>query len=49
MLKTTTLRLPVDLLRDAKIHAVKAGSTLQAVVADALRAYLPKARKEARS
>jgi hypothetical protein len=40
VMKTTTLRLPVDLIRDGKIHAVKAGTTLQAIVAKALDAYL---------
>ena len=44
MLKTTLL-LPADLMRHAKIYAVKTDQTLQDVVEAALRAYL--ARKDA--
>jgi hypothetical protein len=36
----TTLRLPADLLRAAKIHAVKGNTTLQEVVEASLRSYL---------
>jgi hypothetical protein len=48
-MKPTTLRLPVDLIQEGKIHAVKTGTTLQAVVAEALAAYLKAhSHKEAR-
>lgn len=42
----TTLRLPADLMRQAKIHAVKTDATLQDVVVAALRSYL--SRKDAK-
>jgi len=45
MLKTT-LRLPADLLREAKIYGVKTDATLQEVVEAALRAYLARKGKE---
>jgi len=43
-MKTTTIRLPDELLKAAKIHAVKTGTTLQDLVAEALTALL-KGRK----
>jgi predicted transcriptional regulator len=45
MLKTT-LRLPADLMRQAKIYAVKTDASLQDIVEAALRTYL--ARKDAK-
>jgi predicted DNA-binding protein len=48
VMKPTTLRLPVDLIQRGKIHAVKTGDTLQAIVARALDAYLNAHEKEAR-
>lgn len=44
-MKTITVRMPEELVRAAKVHAAKAGSQLQAVVAAALTAYLKAARK----
>jgi predicted transcriptional regulator len=40
MLKGTMVRLPPDLLRRAKKVAIDRDTTLQALVADALEAYL---------
>jgi hypothetical protein len=42
----TSLSLPEDLWRDAKIRAVNEGRNLQDVVADALKLYLKTPRKE---
>jgi predicted DNA binding CopG/RHH family protein len=41
---TTTIRLPEPLLKQAKIYAVKTGTTLQDLVAEALTLFL-KSRK----
>jgi hypothetical protein len=46
MLKPTTVRLPDDLLRAAKIHGIKSGRSLQDMVAEALAAYLKAHRAE---
>jgi|GEM_PF-5892000 len=35
-LKPTTIRLPADLLMAAKIEAVKTGTSLQAIITEAL-------------
>jgi len=43
-MKVTTIRLPEPLLKQAKIHAVNLGTTLQEVVAEALTLFL-KGRK----
>jgi predicted DNA binding CopG/RHH family protein len=43
-MKVTTIRLPEALLKAAKIRAVKTGTTLQDLVADALTTLL-KTRK----
>jgi predicted HicB family RNase H-like nuclease len=40
-----TLRLPADLVRQAKHRAVDAGQSLQAVVAQALRAFLSRTKQ----
>jgi hypothetical protein len=48
VMKSTTLRLPVELIQEGKIHAVRTGTTLQAIVAKALGAYLQAHSKEAR-
>lgn len=45
-MKPTTVRLPEDLLRAAKIHAVKAGTTLQDLVIEALKAHLKMRKTE---
>ena len=42
----TSLSLPEDLWREAKIRAVNEGRNLQDVVADALKLYLKTPRKE---
>ena len=42
----TSLSLPEDLWREAKIRAMDEKRNLQDVVADALRAYLKTPRKE---
>jgi predicted DNA binding CopG/RHH family protein len=44
-MKPTTVRLPEALLRAAKIHAVKTGTTLQDLVIEALTTHL-KVRKD---
>jgi len=43
-IKTTTIRLPEPLLKQAKIYAVNSSTTLQEVVAEALTLFL-KSRK----
>jgi predicted DNA binding CopG/RHH family protein len=45
-MKVTTIRLPEHLLKQAKIHAVTSGTTLQDLVAEALTLFL-KNRKSA--
>ncbi len=46
-LRPTTIRLPADLLIAAKIEAAKAGTSLQAIITEALADRL-KNRKEGR-
>jgi plasmid stability protein len=43
----TTVRLPDDLMRAAKIHAAESGRTLTALIEDALRSELAGARAPA--
>jgi predicted DNA binding CopG/RHH family protein len=40
VLKVTTIRLPEPLLKQAKIHAIKSGTTLQDLVAEAITLFL---------
>jgi predicted DNA binding CopG/RHH family protein len=44
VMKVTTIRLPEKLLKQAKVHAVNSGTTLQDLVAEALSLFL-KSRK----
>jgi predicted DNA binding CopG/RHH family protein len=39
-LKSTTIRLPDELLKRAKVHAVQAGTTLQQLIIEGLEARL---------
>lgn len=45
-MKTITVRLPENLIRAAKVYAAETDRKIQAVVAEALQAYLKKAGKE---
>jgi predicted HicB family RNase H-like nuclease len=42
MLRATIVRLPVDLLKRAKISAVKRDSSLNQLITEAIEAYLKK-------
>nr|WP_202454268.1 CopG family transcriptional regulator [Streptomyces sp. SID4913] len=39
--------MPIELIKQVKYHAVESGMSLSAIVADALRAYLDDARRNA--
>ena len=45
MLKATLVRLPVDLLKEAKLAAIQEDSTLQQLITTAIETYLRKGGK----
>ena len=47
-MKVFSVRLPVELIRDVKVHAARTGSSVQRITAEALDAYLRRVPKELR-
>lgn len=45
-MQKTTLRIPTDVWRDAKVRAIQEDRDLQDLVADALRAYLARPNRK---
>ena len=46
-MKVLSVRLPVELVRDAKVHAAQSGDTVQEIVRRALEGYLKAASRKA--
>ena len=45
-MKVLSVRLPVELVREAKVRAAQTGDTVQEIVRKALEAHLRKAEKK---